>query len=159
MLVLCVEIQLSVNTRFVWKPRESTTASPKHFASCSSGDDCARVTLSNFDAFREILDFRNTCCVEFPLHGTTNEVLARPGSDEYRICIVLRAQPADARERAADWEQIEDLRSRFGEDGCFDIEMDGSNKDVLLRAAAQVLAYWYLLEDLEKDVRSLAAGI
>jgi Mg-chelatase subunit ChlI len=56
---------------------------------------------------------------------------------------VLRAPSIDARERSADWEQIEDLQSRFGENGCFDIQMDGSNKDVVLKAAAQVLATWY----------------
>ncbi|KAH7061034.1 hypothetical protein BKA63DRAFT_528552 [Paraphoma chrysanthemicola] len=137
---------------FIWKPRESTTAPPNHFASCSSSEKCDQITLSNLEAFMQILDFRNDCCVEFPLHGITNEVLARHGSHEYRVCIVLRAQSIDGRERSADWEQIEDLQSRFGEDGCFDIQMDGSNKDVVLKAAAQVLATWCLMDDIEEDI-------
>jgi hypothetical protein len=124
-------------------------------ASYSPGEDCAYVTLSNYEAFEQILDFRNEYCVELPLHGAANEVLARPGTQEYRFCIVLRNPSATPREQSADRASIAELEGRFGPSAFFDIEMDGTNKDDLLKAAAYALAYGQLSEDIKDDAKRL----
>jgi hypothetical protein len=96
--------------------------------------------MSNLVAFLQTLESRNDWCVEYPLHGMANEVLTRDKSREYQVCVVLRSQSTNARERSADLETIKELKDRLGPDGLFDIEMDASDKDVLLRAAARALS-------------------
>jgi hypothetical protein len=104
------------------------------------------------EAFLQTLEIRNDWCEEFPLHGMANEVSARHGSHEYRICVVLRAQSTDARERSADLEVTEGLREQFGAGKVFDIEIDGTNKDVILQDAARALA---TAEDVQEGEENL----
>jgi hypothetical protein len=86
------------------------------------------------------------------LHGAANEVLARHDTQEYWVCIVLRAPSASLREQSADRASIAELEGRFGTSAFFDIEIGGTNEDGLLKAAAYALAYARLSEDIQDDL-------
>jgi hypothetical protein len=109
------------------------------------------------------------------LHGAANEVLARHDTQEYWVCIVVRAPSASLREQSADRASIADLEGRFGKSArcvqcevdtikgardtrcarCkrfafFDIEIGGTNEDGLLKAAAYALASGDIQDDAKR---------
>lgn len=67
--------------------------------------------MTNLEAFLHILGIRNGWAVEFPLHGSINEVFVRHKSEEYQVCIILRAHATDPQQQSADLEAIQDLKA------------------------------------------------